>query len=437
MPRRVRILVALIGLSAALALAALADLRVRSTLQIQVKGPPAVFGVSYDTDRGCAGNAQAERRTAGGPDDGEACFEFPPVPVKGVRLSWNGDAGPIRLEGITLRKLFQTLHFDAPDVLANARILGDLEPLSSEGGGIVLVPRGPAPSLAFSPPGLDRFAVIGVKYAFPLCFAFAFFLYLATGVSYRRWWRFRELILNLTKVNLTLKYRGSALGFFWSLLNPILMLAIYSMAFRYIMRIQLESYPFFLILGLLPWNFLSMTLISSTTSVVNNAGLLKKASFPREVFPLSTAAFVFIQFMLGVLAIGPFCLIWKSDFAWFDTLFFAVVISLFVFTVGLALLLSSLTVIYRDMQHFTEVSILALFWLSPVVYNYELVPVSFRWLFLLNPITFYMNSFHDLIYWNRMPDALTWAGIAIWPLATLSLGAAVFRRLDPRFAEVL
>jgi ABC-2 type transport system permease protein len=284
---------------------------------------------------------------------------------------------------------------------------------------------------------MDRFSVIGVRFLVPLCLLFAGLLYIVLGLPYGRWWRFRELILNLTRVNLTLKYRGSFLGFCWSLLNPILMVVIYSIAFRYIMRIQLDNYTFFLISGLLPWNFLSMTLMSSTTSVLGNAGLLQKAAFPREVFPISTSLFVFVQFLLALVAIGPFCLMWKTDFVWINALYLVAVVALLVFSVGLAFLLSALTVIYRDVQHFTEVVVMALFWLTPIVYSFEHIPARFRWLFLLNPVTIFTNGFHDFIYWNRNPDAVTWIGILIWPLATLAVGALVFRRIDPRFAEVL
>jgi len=251
----------------------------------------------------------------------------------------------------------------------------------------------------------------------------------------REIWRFRELIRNLTRVNLLVKYRGSMLGFFWSLLNPLLMIFIYSIAFKYILRIGLENYTFFLLVGLLPWSFFNTAVAASTVCVINGGGLLKKVQLPREVFPLSTVAFFLVQLLLAMLALGPFSVVWKEQFIWINLLYVGVLVLFVLFTIGVCLAVSALTVFYRDLEHFTEIAMVVVFWGSPIIYNFELIPESWRPLFLANPVVLYMNCFHDLLYWDRLPDPAIWAGVCAWPLVLLLAGALVFQRLDGRFAE--
>jgi ABC-type polysaccharide/polyol phosphate export permease len=248
-------------------------------------------------------------------------------------------------------------------------------------------------------------------------------------------WRFRGLVRNLTHVHLLVKYRGSVLGFLWSLLNPLMMMAIYSIAFRYIMRIQLDRYTFFLLVGLLPWTFFATASVASTLCVITNGSLLTKVQLPREVFPLSTVSFYFVQFLLAMLVFGPFVLIWKTELLWMNALYLAVVGLFLVFTLGVCLALSALTVLYRDVQHFTEVGVMLFFWLTPIVYNFEMVPAEMKPWFLANPLTLFMNSFHDLLYWDRMPPIPTLVGIVAWTVGAMTMGWAVFRRIEPRMAE--
>ncbi|MBI5594107.1 MAG: ABC transporter permease [Deltaproteobacteria bacterium] len=248
-------------------------------------------------------------------------------------------------------------------------------------------------------------------------------------------WKYRELVMNLTRTYLLIKYRGSLLGFLWSLLNPLLMIAILSLAMRRIMNIEVENYPFFLLVGLLPWNFFVTSVQSSTACVISNGGLLQKVYFPREVFPLSTVAFFFVQFLLATVVFGPFCLFWKNSFPWFTALYPVLVILFLLFTLGVSLAVSAITVFYRDLQHFTEVALTAVFWLSPIVYFFEMIPEQHRFWFKLNPIVLYLTAFHDIIYWERLPGTHTMIAVAAWPFVALLAGVLIFRRLSPRFAE--
>jgi len=343
----------------------------------------------------------------------------------------------VEIRGIRIRKLIREKTLSPDALQSETRPLRGISTVEWKDTGIRFLVSGDVPALEIAPGDFTRFAVLGRKYIYPAIILLAFLLFLLLKQPHQHRWKYRELIANLTRVNLKLKYRGSILGILWSLLNPVMMIIIYSIAFKYIIRIQLENYTFFLLAGLLPFNFFSMAANASTTAVVGNAGLLKKVEFPRETFPISMTLFCFIQFLIALVALGPFIFLWKTSFVWFNLLYFVPILLLLLFAMGIAFLLSALTVLFRDLQHFTEVGTMALFWVTPVIYNFELIPYRFRWIFMLNPCTIYINCCHDLLYWNRFPDAVTWIGMVLWPLISLAVGGWLFRRLDPRFAEEL
>jgi ABC-type polysaccharide/polyol phosphate export permease len=250
-------------------------------------------------------------------------------------------------------------------------------------------------------------------------------------------WRFRQLVQNLTYMNLLVKYRGSLIGFLWSLLNPLVMMFVYVIAFKLIMRVPIDNYGFFLLTGLLPWSFFATAVTASSLCVLGNGGLVKKVKLPREVFPLSTVAFNLVQFMLAMLVFAPFVLVLKPELSALNLLYFAVVLMFVVFTLGVCLAVSALTVPCRDVQHFTELGTLWLFWVSPVVYDFSLIPEEFQSLARLNPMTLFMNAFHDLLYHDVAPSLFELAGAAAWSLAALVAGWMVFLRIEPRMAEEL
>lgn len=256
-----------------------------------------------------------------------------------------------------------------------------------------------------------------------------------TVCNYPRWWRYRELLRNLVAKDLKLKYRGSALGFLWSLLNPLIMIAVYTVAFKYIMRVQLESYTVFLITGILPWNFFSMAVNASTRSVVDNGNLLKKVHFPREILPISSVFFTFIQFLFALVVFFPALYFLHAPLGWWLLAYpFALLLHI-AFTMGVALLLSTATVFYRDVKHLTEVVLLILFWVTPIFYNIAMIPERLRWFFKLNPMTAYITAYQQIIYWGTWPTWRMWLSGFIWAIGTLGLGYWIFRRYKPRFAE--
>lgn len=166
--------------------------------------------------------------------------------------------------------------------------------------------------------------------------------------------RYRELIRNLVSKDLKLKYRDSVLEFLWSLANPLLLILVYSFVFSHILRGAPQYFAYFLMIGILPWNFFAQSLSMATRSIVRNGGLIRKIALPLEVFPVATVLFNLAQFLLALAVFFPLAIFFKVPVAWSWFLFLLILALQIFFMLGLCLMVSTATVFYRDMRHFAE-----------------------------------------------------------------------------------
>lgn len=269
--------------------------------------------------------------------------------------------------------------------------------------------------------------------------------------------RNRELLGNLIRKELKVKYKNSALGFVWSLANPLLYLVVFSVVLQGFLRVQMPEFHFYLLSGLLAWNFLNNALNASTTSIVGNASLVTKIYFRREVLPLAGIGAASVHFLLqfGVL-VGAMLLFSHQRF-WDEGLLLLPLV-LFVEVVllaGMGLILASANVYFRDVQHLLELGLLAWFWLTPIVYPSSLARNSRFWgVYLLNPMTPVVLGFQRALYsrvqalqdgqlTTILVDApVSWyaqrlAYVAIGAVVLLAGALLLFRKLDSRLAEEL
>jgi ABC-type polysaccharide/polyol phosphate export permease len=247
--------------------------------------------------------------------------------------------------------------------------------------------------------------------------------------------QYKELLINLTAKELKLKYKNSALGFLWSFLNPLLMLLVYTFAFKYVLKIKIDNFPIFLLAGLLPWTFFQASVQGSTNSIVANSNLIKKVHFPREIIPISIIASNLINFviMFLVLIVALFSFEIRIGMT---ILFLPLVFALLaVFTIGIALALSSLNVLYRDVSHLIEVVFMIWFYITPIVYSIDLIPQNYRNLLLINPMSLVIESFRSIILHNNLPNATYLLGLFIYDIIVLFIGTAIFRSIEKSFAE--
>jgi ABC-2 type transport system permease protein len=184
-------------------------------------------------------------------------------------------------------------------------------------------------------------------------------------------WTYRELIGNLTRKELKVKYKNSVLGFLWSLLNPLMYLIVFSLVFSLISKVGVPYFGIFFLSGLLAWNFFSAALTGGTISIVSNAGLVTKVWFPREALVIASILAAVVHFLLQSLVLLAAMAVFRRvpDFTWFPVLLLAIV-TLMVFCAALAIALSAVNVYLRDTQHLLEVALMAWFWMSAIAMNY-------------------------------------------------------------------
>jgi ABC-type polysaccharide/polyol phosphate export permease len=255
----------------------------------------------------------------------------------------------------------------------------------------------------------------------------------------------RELLRNLTLRELRTRYRRSVLGWAWSLINPLATMVIFTIVFSQVFRAPepigepsgLESFPLYLLCGLLPWSFFSVSVGASMGSLAANSGLVKKVWFPREVLVVSTtfSLVVSLAIELGVLCValliaGNMVVPWLVPLA-------ILVALLTTFTIGLALIFSALNVFYRDVGYLWTILAQAWFYLTPIVYPIELAPDWLRSIVSAQPMGGFVVAFHNLLYDLRWPSAARWAHLVVCAAGALALGQWVFARMSPRFAEEL
>lgn len=259
----------------------------------------------------------------------------------------------------------------------------------------------------------------------------------------------RELVLNLTLRELRSQYKRSALGWTWSLLNPLATMAIFTLVFAFFLRIDppvgepsgLHVFALFLLCGLLPWNFLANGMNGSMGALLGNGNLIKKVYFPREVLVLSSVLALAVTLCIELLVLsGVLMIAGNMVLPWIPVLVLLIGIQT-VFVLGIGLVLSALNVFFRDVQYLMGIVIQALFYLTPIVYPIYLVedaaedhPLLFR-LYEANPVVHLVGAYRAVLYDLRFPDLGSLAYLVTWSVALLVIGLAVFRRFEGRLAE--
>jgi ABC-type polysaccharide/polyol phosphate export permease len=250
--------------------------------------------------------------------------------------------------------------------------------------------------------------------------------------------RYRPLIHSLVARELKARYRGSVLGFLWSFVNPLLLLLTYGLVFTYMLRVQRspESEPYFLFLfcGILPWTWLNASLLEASGVLMASGALIKKVLFPAEVLPVVTVMTNLMHFLFGL----PILLVFLAAAGRLGPsvlLLPAPMLVQLVLTVGLALMLSALTVHFRDLQNILGHLLHLWFFATPILYAYREAPPALRAVLRLNPLTHLLVSYQDVFFYGTLRHSrglLAVAGLAVLAFAG---GAFLFDRLRDTVAE--
>jgi len=266
----------------------------------------------------------------------------------------------------------------------------------------------------------------------------------ARGSALAELLRYRQLVAMLVVRELKVRYKRSVLGLLWTMLNPLLLMVVYTVVFATIMRTAERNFAIFVLSGLLPWLFFSVSLVQGLNSIIANQELIRKIRIPQAVFPLSVVGSNLVNFTLSLLPLLLLMAVLRQPIS--PALLFLplAMLILAIFTTGATLLLATFTVFFRDVRHLTEVLLQMLLYLSPVFYNLQVLPQRDVWWFhalqlvlRLNPLSYLFALVRDPIFYGRLPSAQV-VGVAIAAAALLLvIGFAVFQRLSPRHIHYL
>lgn len=247
-------------------------------------------------------------------------------------------------------------------------------------------------------------------------------------------WRYRDLLKLLVTKNIKLKYRRSWLGYVWSILNPLLIMAVMTVVFSTIFKRKIENFPVYLFCGQLLFNFMSSTTNQSIFSITGNAALLKKTYVPKYMFTLArvTSSLVDLLFSLGALVIVM--VVTRARITWYALLFPFVLLQLYAFCVGLSLFLAQASVFFKDTQFIYNALITVWMYLSAIFYPVESVSEKLAWgIQHLNPMYFYIGQFRALVHAGTMPEPYLIVSGVITAIVSLGIGVWSFMRSKDRF----
>ena len=251
-------------------------------------------------------------------------------------------------------------------------------------------------------------------------------------------WRYRALVWALVCRHLNARYRGSVLGFIWSFLNPLCLIAVYSLVFQYYIRFHdVHHYTLFLFAGLLPWIWFSSGLLEATGAISGGGSLITKAMFPAHILPVVAVLTNLANFIFAIPLLLTFMLLTGITPS-MSVLYLPLVIFLeLVFLLGLGLALSALNVHYRDVQHILGNLMTLWFFLCPIIYPISNVPESFRFTLLLNPVALFTEMYQSIFLDGNSPQAMKLVLTAAVAGLSFIFGSAIFNRYREGFAELV
>lgn len=236
----------------------------------------------------------------------------------------------------------------------------------------------------------------------------------------------REVLRQLVTQHLVLRYRRTTLGYFWTLINPLVMMSIMAVVFSTLFQQDLKTFTVFLFAGMIPWNFFNATVTQSAGSFINNEGLIKKIYLPKALFPISLSVALLIDSALSFVALLLIIVLLGVSFSWAMLFIPVAYILLYFFTLGAGLIMSVATVFFRDLQHVILIVMQALFFLTPIFYRPESLAGKAQWLMAFNPVVPFIDLFRSPLLNGSLPGANTLMLAAGFSISVFSLGLIVF-----------
>jgi ABC-type polysaccharide/polyol phosphate export permease len=256
-------------------------------------------------------------------------------------------------------------------------------------------------------------------------------------------YKYRGLIWNFVKRDISSKYIGSMLGLYWSVINPVIMLVVYFIVFGFILKTRLPGndniwdFALYFSAGFLPWIAFSQSVIRASTSIVDNKNYIKKVPFPSEIFPVYIILSEFVNLLIGLSIFMILFIILKGTPSFYLVFLPIGIILQMMFTLSLSLIFSSATVYFRDIPQILGSLFMVWFWGTPIVYTINLMPESMRWILNLNPAYYLIEIYRDILLYNRFPDLDRLLPFILFSIIFLYLSSVIFQRTKRGFGELL
>lgn len=254
-----------------------------------------------------------------------------------------------------------------------------------------------------------------------------------TATTTRTFGQYSPLLQELVVRDLKIKYRRSFLGYLWSLLNPLMMMAIMTVIFSQVFRFNVENYPLYLICGQTMWTFFAESTNFAMHSVLGNGALIRKVYIPKYIFPISRVLSSFVTMSFSLVAILVVLLFTGVKLTWWALLTPVPLALLLIFCMGVGMALSAMAVYFRDILHLYSVLIMAWMYATPIFYPMEALPEKIALLLKFNPLYHYITCFRAVVLYGQAPSGTVWLGCALSSVVAFGLGLLIFRKLQKNF----
>jgi ABC-type polysaccharide/polyol phosphate export permease len=247
--------------------------------------------------------------------------------------------------------------------------------------------------------------------------------------------RYRHLIVQLALKDFKIRYTHSALGYAWTVINPLLFAVIYYLVFSIFMRVEMPFYPAYLLLGIVLWNFFSEGSSSGLNALFARAGLVTKVPMPREVVVYAAVLHAFMSFAISLVVVAVLLWLTGAKITWPAVTFPIALIDLVLITLGVALLLAPLQVRYHDIGYLWGIAVQVGFWLTPIIYHDTFVPERWRWLVTYNPLARIITQARESLVFGTWTSTSVLLETSAFAVVVLVVGWVSFRRQQLRLIE--
>lgn len=247
--------------------------------------------------------------------------------------------------------------------------------------------------------------------------------------------QYKEFLKSNVKKEIRGKYKGSFLGVLWSFLNPLLSVVVYAIIFPYIMRMKMDHYLIYLITGIIPWTFFTMSINVGMISVLVNANIIKKVYFPRIILPISSVTSALVNFIISLLIVCLFILFSGMGFSANLIFLPLIVIIQYILLLGITFILSAIDLYFRDIENIMLFVISMLFYATPILYEPSIFPKRLSWVINLNPMAHLINGYRDIFYYQKFPDFVSLGIVLVFSVCLFFVGYNIFEKLQKGFAE--